>query len=145
MCSEGRMGELARTRGLMNNWMQQKRESGTAWEKKSVPCPKGKLLKLGIGAFKADRTWITELLSHRIWENHTELPVNPVIVKSVGILGIPAPSEEIWSLLYWQSCCLIPPIHLYQLSVNLPSPPPSSPPQHVAAAGSNGWWNGPKT
>ena len=66
MCREGRMGKLARTWGLTNNCMQQKRESGTAWEKKNVPCPKGKLFKLGIGAFKADRMWITELLSHRI-------------------------------------------------------------------------------
>lgn len=43
-----------------------KRENETVWKKKSVPCPKGKLLKLGIGALKADRLWITELLSHRI-------------------------------------------------------------------------------
>lgn len=80
----GRAGEDAGVDEQLN--AAKKRGSGTAWEKKSVPCPKGKLLKLGIGAFKADRTWITELLSHRICENHTELPVNPVIVKSVGIL-----------------------------------------------------------
>lgn len=43
-----------------------KRESGTVQEKKNVPCPEGKLFKLRIGDFKADRMWITELLSHRI-------------------------------------------------------------------------------
>lgn len=43
-------------------------------EKESVPCPEGKLLKLGIGALKADRVWITELLSHRIGGNHPGAP-----------------------------------------------------------------------
>lgn len=44
----------------------------------SVPCPEGKLFKVGIAALKAARTWITELLSHRILGNHSELSANPV-------------------------------------------------------------------
>lgn len=101
MYREGRKGKLARMRWVMNNWMQQKRDSGTTWEKKSVPCPKAKLLKLGIGDFKADRMWITELLSHRIWENHTELLVNPVIVKSVVILCGSQPLQSTFG-----ACCI---------------------------------------
>lgn len=60
---DGRAGEDAEVDEQLN---AAKRESGTVFEKKSVPGPKGKLLKLGMGAFKADTTWITELLSHRI-------------------------------------------------------------------------------
>lgn len=51
----------------------------------SVPCPEGKLFKVGIAALKAARTWITELLSHRIGGNHSELLANPVIEKLVSI------------------------------------------------------------
>lgn len=60
---EGKAGKNAAGDEQLN---AAKRDSRTTWEKKSVPCPKAKLLKLGIGDFKADRMWITELLSHRI-------------------------------------------------------------------------------
>lgn len=55
---------------------KKKKEEGGKAElsrRKSVPCPKGKLFKLGIGAFKAAREWIMELLSHKIGEIHTKL------------------------------------------------------------------------
>lgn len=133
MCREGRMGKLVRRRRVTNNWMQQKRENGTVWKKKSVPCPKGKLLKLGIGALKADRLWITELLSHRIWENHTELPVNPVIVKSVGILEGFQPllkkfgaccidRAAVWYRLYTCISCLLICLPLLPLVLHSTSP-----------------------
>lgn len=61
---DGRAGEDAPVDEQLNAAKKGKRNH--VGEKESVPCPKGKLLKLGIGAFKADRTWITELLSHRI-------------------------------------------------------------------------------
>lgn len=60
---DGKAGENAAGDEQMN---AARRESGTVREKKNVPCPEGKLLKLRIGDFKADRMWITELLSHRI-------------------------------------------------------------------------------
>lgn len=60
---DGKAGENAAGDDQLN---AAKRESGTVREKKNVPCPEGKLLKLRIGDFKADRMWITELLSHRI-------------------------------------------------------------------------------
>lgn len=60
---DGKAGEHAAGDEQLN---AARRESGTVREKKNVPCPEGKLLKLRIGDFKADRMWITELLSHRI-------------------------------------------------------------------------------
>lgn len=87
MCRGGEDGRAGEHAGIDEQLNAAKRgEAEPRGRKKSVPCPKGKLLKLGIGAFKADTTWITELLSHRICENHAALQVNPVIVKSAGIL-----------------------------------------------------------
>lgn len=66
---DGRAGKRAAGDEQLNaakKKKEKKKAKRNGMEKKSVPCPKGKLLKLGIGALKADRVWITELLSHRI-------------------------------------------------------------------------------
>lgn len=67
-CEDGRAGKHTAGDEQPNAAKKKKKKKAkrNGMEKKSVPCPKGKLLKLGIGALKADRVWITELLSHRI-------------------------------------------------------------------------------